>query len=67
MSYPPVRFDGATAAVSAAFRPRATPPDLATARGSVDYLATGRTTAGEFGRYRSNMDHRFSGPTRAVG
>jgi len=27
MSYPPVRFDGATGAVTAAFRPRETPPD----------------------------------------
>ena len=62
MSYPPIRFDGATVAVTAAFRPRDTPPDLASARGSVDYLATGRTTAGEFGLYRWNMDHRVSGP-----
>ena len=62
MSYPPIRFDGATGAVTAAFRPRDTPPDLASARGSVDYLATGRTTAGEFGLYRWNMDHRVSGP-----
>jgi len=62
MSYPPVRFGGATGAVTAAFRSRDTPPDLTMPRGFVDYLATERSTAGEFGLYRWNMDHQLSGP-----
>jgi mannose-6-phosphate isomerase-like protein (cupin superfamily) len=62
MSYPPAHFDGSTGAVKAAFRPRDTPPDLTMPRGFVDYLATEQSTAGEFGLYRWNMDHRVSGP-----
>ena len=62
MSYPPVRFDRSTGAVSAAFRSRDTPPDLIMPRGVVDYLATEHSTAGEFGLYRWNMDHQVSGP-----
>jgi mannose-6-phosphate isomerase-like protein (cupin superfamily) len=62
MSYPPVRFDGPAGAGTAAFRPRDSPPDLTTARGFVDFLATDRTTAGEFGLYRWNMGHQVSGP-----
>ena len=59
---PPARFDRATGAVTAAFRPRDTPPDLTMPRGFVDYLATEESTAGEFGLYRWNMDHQVSGP-----
>jgi len=62
LSYPPARFDGSTGAVSAAFRPRDTPPDLTMPRGFVDYLATEQSPAGEFGLYRWNMEHQVSGP-----
>lgn len=60
MSYPDVRYTGPGAA-SAALRPAGTPPDLVTPRNQVSYLATGASTAGEFGLYRWSMEPRSGG------
>lgn len=61
MSYPPIRYTGETAAVSATYRSAATPPDLVTARNRVSYLAAGASTGGEFGLYRWAMEPRSGG------
>ncbi len=63
MSYPEVRYAGDKGEVSARFRPAGAEPELRTGTGgTVHYLATGASTAGDFGMYRWDMSNRPSGP-----
>jgi quercetin dioxygenase-like cupin family protein len=63
MSYPDPRYLGETGEVSARLRPGDAPPDLTYASGgTVHYLATGRSTGGQFGLYRWEMAGPPSGP-----
>ena len=60
--YPPDRYTGEGGEVSARWRPGDAPPDLVSRTGSVDHLATGASTNGDFGLYRWSMGPRPSGP-----
>ncbi|MEO6702661.1 MAG: cupin domain-containing protein [Jatrophihabitantaceae bacterium] len=60
--YPPQRYLGEGGEVSARSRPASASPELLTASGSVDYLATGASTNGDYGLYRWNMSADLSGP-----
>ena len=63
MSYPPPRYSGEGGEVSARVRPHTTAPDVVqVSGGSVDYLATGESTGGDFGLYRWNFAANRSGP-----
>ncbi len=63
MSYPDPKYFGETGETSSVFRPVGTSPDVTNPNGvTVDYLATGALTAGEFGLYRWNMSAAASGP-----
>lgn len=56
MSYPDATYTGDSGEVSARLRPTGAPPDLTYPNGTtVDYLATGGSTNGQFGLYRWNM------------
>ena len=61
-AYPPVRYRGETGEHSAVLRPADAGPDLVTPVTKVDHLATGATTAGEFGLYRWLMPGPPTGP-----
>ena len=62
LSYPDPVYDG-DGEVSATYRPDGAPHDLGSPPGNtVDYLATGGSTAGGFGLYRWNFGPRVSGP-----
>jgi mannose-6-phosphate isomerase-like protein (cupin superfamily) len=63
MSYPPARYTGDGGDRSAVLRPAGGAPDLAYPNGgTVHYLATGASTAGEFGLYLWSMGTEPSGP-----
>ena len=63
MTYPPARYHGETGEGNATYRPANTPPDIDYGRGSsAHYLATGKTTQGDFGLYRWEMGGDPSGP-----
>lgn len=63
MSYPEPRYFDDGGEVSATFRPSTQAPDLTyPTGGTVDYLATGASTAGDFGLYRWNFGPTESGP-----
>jgi mannose-6-phosphate isomerase-like protein (cupin superfamily) len=62
LPYPPQRYASDEGEVSARFRASDSPPDLANRTGSVDYLATGASTNGDYGLYRWNMGPERSGP-----
>ncbi len=62
LPYPPERYSGDKGEVSARLRPGGSPPDLVSRTGSVDYLATGASTNGDYGLYRWNMGPEPSGP-----
>ncbi len=63
MSYPPQRYAGETGEASARLRPAGSDPDLVYPSGvKVDYLATGKTTDGDFGLYRWNFGPNETGP-----
>ena len=63
MSYPPVRYTGDDGEVNAVLRPADAPAELTyTNGGTVDYLATGAGTGGEFGLYRWTFGAGVSGP-----
>ena len=63
MSYPEPRYFGETGEVDFAFRPNDTKPDVTyRAGGTVDYLATGAATGGDFGLYRWNFGPNETGP-----
>ena len=61
--YPPDRYTGESGEVSGTLRRADQEPDLVfPAGGSVHYLATGRSTAGQFGLYRWEMSAGPGGP-----
>jgi mannose-6-phosphate isomerase-like protein (cupin superfamily) len=63
MSYPAPRYHGDSGLINAAFRPAGDRPELIyPSGGTVHYLATGESTAGEFGLYRWEMASEPSGP-----
>lgn len=63
MSYPPRRYAGEAGEASARLRPAGSDPDLVYPSGvKVDYLATGKTTDGDFGLYRWNFGPKETGP-----
>jgi mannose-6-phosphate isomerase-like protein (cupin superfamily) len=62
VSYPPPRYTGGSGEVTAVLRPDDAPHDLINRTGSVDYLATGAMTHGDFGLYRWNMGPESRGP-----
>jgi mannose-6-phosphate isomerase-like protein (cupin superfamily) len=63
VSYPPPRFTGDRGEVSATYRPAGAEPELTYRAGNtVHYLATGASTHGQFGLYRSEMGPQPSGP-----
>ena len=63
MSYPPVQYSGDGGEISATYRPASAPADLVYPNGNtVDYLATGSSTDGQFGWYRWNMGPEPTGP-----
>ncbi|MEV6925716.1 cupin domain-containing protein [Dactylosporangium sp. NPDC051485] len=63
MSYPSPLYHGESGELSATYRPVGTPPDFTYANGNtVHYLATGKTTRGEFGLYRWVMGPQPAGP-----
>jgi hypothetical protein len=63
MSYPEPRYLGDTGELTATYRPDGHEPELSNPTGnSVHYLATGASTAGEFGLYRWEMGPHPSGP-----
>ena len=63
MSYPVPRYHGETGEVSASFRRSDHEPELTySSGGTVHYLATGGSTAGEFGLYRWDFAPTVSGP-----
>ncbi|MBD0323986.1 MAG: cupin domain-containing protein [Aldersonia sp.] len=63
MTYPDARYAGAGGERSAWHRSATAPPDLTYPNGNtVDYLATGAETDGDFGWYRWNMGPEPSGP-----
>jgi mannose-6-phosphate isomerase-like protein (cupin superfamily) len=60
--YPPDRYHKEAGEFTARWRPADTEPDLVNRSGSVDYLATGVSTNGDYGLYRWNMGPEPSGP-----
>jgi mannose-6-phosphate isomerase-like protein (cupin superfamily) len=60
--YPPARYTGDGGEVSARWRAADAPPDLVNRTGSVDYLAIGAVTNGDYGLYRWHMGPEPSGP-----
>ena len=63
MSYPEPKYHGETGEVSAVLRRHDSEPALTNPSGAtVDYLATGAGTDGEFGLYRWNFGPEESGP-----
>lgn len=62
-SYPAPRYHGDTGEVSARLRPAGTEPELPLGGGgAAHYLATGRSTGGQFGLYRWEMGPGQGGP-----
>jgi mannose-6-phosphate isomerase-like protein (cupin superfamily) len=63
MSYPEPGYHGDSGLTNATYRPDGSAPDLTyPSGGTVHYLATGQSTAGEFGLYRWEMAAEPSGP-----
>jgi mannose-6-phosphate isomerase-like protein (cupin superfamily) len=63
MTYPEPRYLGEGGEISATYRPSGQEPDLAYGPvANVHYLATGKTTGGDFGLYRWNMGPNPAGP-----
>ena len=63
MSYPEPRYLGVNGEISATFRPANQPPDVAIGRDtSIQYLATGASTHGQFGLYRWDAKPHTRGP-----
>ena len=62
MSYPAPRYLAEHGEVNAVFRPSDTPADLPFPGGGASYLATGASTAGQFGLYRWDMGPESMGP-----
>ncbi|HEU5472346.1 MAG TPA: cupin domain-containing protein [Actinophytocola sp.] len=63
MSYPDPRYFGDTGEIDTRFRPDGEPPAITyPTGGTVDYLAGGASTDGQFGLYRWNFGAQESGP-----
>ena len=63
MSYPEPRYFGDTGEFTASLRRNEAEPNLVQkSGGSVDYLATGAATGGEYGLYRWNFGTGVAGP-----
>jgi mannose-6-phosphate isomerase-like protein (cupin superfamily) len=63
MSYPEPRYRGDGGEAKARYRPDASMPELTYASGiTVHYLATGKSTNGQFGLYRWEMGPNPGGP-----
>jgi mannose-6-phosphate isomerase-like protein (cupin superfamily) len=63
MSYPETRYHGDTGEASASYRPNGREHELTYRSGvTVDYLAVGSSTDGEFGLYRWNFGPNETGP-----
>jgi mannose-6-phosphate isomerase-like protein (cupin superfamily) len=63
VSYPPVRYTGDDGERTATYRPVGAAAELVYGGGNrAHYLATGATTAGQFGLYRWEMGPRPGGP-----
>ena len=63
MTYPDPTYFGEHGTTSATIRRGDSPPDLAYKNGgTVDYLATGANTGGQFGLYRWNFGTGVTGP-----
>jgi quercetin dioxygenase-like cupin family protein len=63
MSYPEPRYLGDAGLINATFRPAGHDPEIRyRSGGTVPYLATGASTAGQFGLYRWEMAAEPSGP-----
>jgi quercetin dioxygenase-like cupin family protein len=63
MSYPEPRYFGDTGEASASYRPNGREPELTYPSGvTVDYLAVGASTDGEFGLYRWTFGPNETGP-----
>ncbi|MET1059689.1 MAG: cupin domain-containing protein [Nocardioides sp.] len=63
MTYPDPTYVGEHGTTSATIRRGGSPPDLEYRNGgTVDYLATGAETGGQFGLYRWNFSGAVSGP-----
>ena len=63
MSYPEPRYLGVNGEISATFRPANQPPDVTIGRDtSIQYLATGVSTQGQFGLYRWDAKPHTRGP-----
>ena len=60
--YPPPRYHGDTGERSARLRTADAEPDLLNGGTTVDYLATGASTNGDYGLYRWNMGPEPNGP-----
>lgn len=64
MSYPPVRYKGKKGEITAVFQPTDQKPELTIGSGTaVRYLATGKSTHGQFGLYRWDAKPRTPGPS----
>jgi mannose-6-phosphate isomerase-like protein (cupin superfamily) len=62
MSYPDPRYLGETGELTATIRRADDPAELRTTTGFCHYLATGKSTNGQFGLYRWDMGPEPSGP-----
>ena len=62
MSYPAPRYLRETGELTATFRRADDPAELRTTTGFCHYLATGKSTSGQFGLYRWDMGPEPSGP-----
>jgi mannose-6-phosphate isomerase-like protein (cupin superfamily) len=62
MSYPDPRYLGDSGELTASIRRADEPAELRTATGFCHYLATGKSTGGQFGLYRWDMGPEPSGP-----
>jgi mannose-6-phosphate isomerase-like protein (cupin superfamily) len=60
--YPEPKYPGETGEISARYRTADREPELLMRSGTASYLATGASTAGEFGLYRWDMAGPPSGP-----
>jgi hypothetical protein len=59
LPYPAARYFGTQGEVSGRLRPEDRPPDLAIGAVEVHYLATGASTGGQFGLYRTMSESFF--------
>lgn len=61
-SYPPARYTGDSGEITATLRPGDAPPDYSSWGVDYHYLATQRSTDGDFGLYRVDLAPKAGGP-----